>query len=226
MTLDELEALAKGGEWLNVADASRELDVTTTQLHSGRANGTIPGWMRKEGRNWLVDIHSPELSFFLQGKVKKSNQTKKGHLKRGNSVSEVSQSKLQELTEQSAIADLEISISKAETEKYKAKKAKLDLEQRFGDLVSRKMAEFLYFGYLDRLNRESLQAGKKLEPKIEQIIVDIIMQARENSDIDPKVFAKKIRSIVGSEISESIRIVKESQQATLKKWAEDERVDL
>ena len=222
--LDSLISQKSNSNWLNVAQASKELNVTTTQLHSGRADGTVPDWMEKRGRYWMVDINSSELQGFLGGKVKKSNQAKKGHDRK----SDIDVDDLEDLKRESIRADLEQPIVKLQFEKYKTEEAKIKLQIKSGELISRQLSEFLYTGYLSRFNSEMLQYQKKLEPLFEQLVTNVIVQTLESNieNPDPKEVSKSISKTIAKETMDIIRIVKQSQLDNIAKWREEEGLDV
>ena len=123
-------------------------------------------------------------------------------------------------------ADLSQPIVKLRLEKYKIEVAKLNLEKQAGNLIPRALAEYLYTGYLDRLNRELLQYRNKMEVQFEHVLSDLIIQVRSGEEIVPVTYAKKMTKLIERETEELIRNIKSAQLSELKQWAKDEGVSL
>ena len=138
-------------------------------------------------------------------------------------LSEDETNRLQELSIQ---ADLSQPIVKLRLERYKIEKQKIDLEKTAGDLIERSLADFLYTGYLDRLNRENLQYQNKIGAEIERLLFEKVVHLPEGEEPDPKEIASSIVKLITREQEEILRNVKKQQLKALEQWASDNGVSL
>ena len=85
---------------------------------------------------------------------------------------------------------------------------KLKRQQKI--LIERDLSEFLYFGYMDRMNVDLLKIAKKITPRIRNLV-------REQQP-------DEIIKTINREITVVIREVKKQQKAELEKWLEEHDV--
>jgi hypothetical protein len=219
--------------FVEVSRAAKNQGIRSQQVHSVRLKGTVPKWMEKRGKKWFVDETDIGFLLYLKSKVKKSVQVTRGVVRARrkativNGATEVlSSPETQRLQELSIQADLSQPIVKLRLETYKIEGQKLKLQQQAGDLISRALAEFLYMGYLDRMNRELLQYQNKIEEKTTQIISNFKVREKSGEETDAKITAQNITKIMCAETEEIIRNIKEAQISELKKWADENGVTL
>lgn len=122
------------------------------------------------------------------------------------------------LREQSMEATLTIPVKKLQLDMYKIENERLKLKRLAGDLIDFALAEFLFFGYMERINAEKLMFPKKLAPRIEQVLTDTISRAEDPQKINTKELTNEIVRWVIREEEEIIRSVKAHQQEDLKSW--------
>lgn len=219
--------------WMDVAKAAKKHNVLTNQIHSVRNSGIVPEWMEKRGIKWFVDDKHPGFVLHLKSKVKKAIAARVGHakIKRKESMdkSEVdilSSPETLRLQELSIQADLSKSITDLRLQMYKIEVAKLKLEQQAGDLISRYMADFLYFGYLERLNRELLIFPNKLEADFDKMLADVIVRVQEGEDVVAADVAREMKNLTVNEIEDIIRTIKKEQLKGIRQFAKEAGIKL
>lgn len=219
--------------WVSVADAARKFGVKSSQIHSVRLQGTIPDWMEKRQNKWLVDDESRDLFFFLKSKSRKARAGKQGSLKRKRKKKlkeskelSLSMEETERLQEISIQAELSKPITNLRLETYKIESQKLELEKKAGNLISRSLADYLYIGYLDRMNRELLQFKNRLVVDLEKQVNNILFRIKEGEEINPAEEADIMRDLFSEGTEEVIKSIKKDQAKELKKWARDEGISL
>lgn len=220
-------------QWIPVAVAAKKHKVKSSQIHSVRISGIIPDWMKQEGTKWYVDDTDNSFLLFLKSKTKKAINAKMGHAKKKrkdaletNELNVLTMSQTERLQELSIQAELSKPITNLRLEQYKIETQKLKLEQQSGDLISRSMADFLFNSYITRLNRELLTYQNKLETEFDHVVADLIVRIREGEDISSTDIAKSMKQLIVNETEDIIKVVKKSQIDALKKWAEEEGVQI
>lgn len=114
---------------------------------------------------------------------------------------------LHDLIRRSQIAGLEEQIIKNEIARAKAELEKMKLKREAGELIEFKLAEFLFLGYLEKLNVELLSLTKKLEP-----IIDNLVKERDTRGV-LKRFSREFENIINE--------VKKAQEKDLQEWDEE-----
>lgn len=212
-----------------VKRAAEKYGLNSDLIHSARHSGEIPEWMEKRGTRWFVDDELNSFQLFIKSKIKHSSAAKRGHKNHDrNQEMEKSKDKVLSLTETERLqelsiqADLSQPIIKLRLQKYKIEAEKLQLERNAGNLISRELSEFLYTGYLDRLNREMLQYANKIEANVELLLNEMQMKLKAGEEVDSHEESKKVTLMIRNETEEIIREVKNAQKKNLKEWAKDE----
>ncbi|MCP4393490.1 MAG: hypothetical protein GY804_04380, partial [Alphaproteobacteria bacterium] len=109
-----------------------------------------------------------------------------------------------ELTTKAQKAELMKPIQTEELNRFKIEKEKLDLLKKAGDLQETKFAEFLYYGYIEKIQQDIISMTKKLRPKIES-------EVQEGNTLNVvKLIEKEIKSILIS--------IQKSQKRDVKEW--------
>jgi len=145
--------------------------------------------------------------------------------------------KFAQLAEQSRQAKLEKPIIENALTHYKTEQAKLKLEGDAGRVVPYELVDFLWLGYLDRMNQQQLLFPKKFEPDIDKmlqakLIRSPLLHSIENEEVKQAVidFLQKLptreiaREIVNMNVKENqeiIRIVKKEQALDVLNWKRD-----
>lgn len=114
---------------------------------------------------------------------------------------------IDDLINQATIAKWEEQILKNEGQRYKNEQQKMRLKIAAGELIEFKLAEFLFFGYMEKLNIELLGLCKKIEP-----MVDNLVKEGKTKDI-LKLFNRHFGNILGE--------VKKAQGDDVKEWQEE-----
>lgn len=219
--------------WIEVARAAASRGIKSSQIHSVRLSGGIPIWMDKRGNKWFVDDASQGFLLHLKSKKKREISAKSGvvRAKRKERLEEtkinaLAMDETERLQELSIQADLAKPIVSLRLETYKIESQKLKLELQAGDLISRHLADFLFTGYLDRLNRELLQYRNKLENTFKQILIDVMIRTKEGEEVDEEKTAREMTKHIERETEDIIKNVKENQIRELQRWAKEEGIDL
>lgn len=161
-------------------------------LHNIKNERAVP-WIVTRGGVLCVDVNHPEWAEWLVG-----YQEKTGY--QGPDAA----SEIQDLAAQAKRAKLYEPILKAEKLRYENERRKLDLEREAGGLIEYQLAEWLFFGYIERINVELLSITKKLAP----IIDNLVAEKKPNAIL--KAFDKEFGVILTE--------VRQAQKKDLEKW--------
>ncbi len=149
----------------------------------------------------------------------------------------LTEEQLADLADQSAQATLEMPIVKVSLEKYKVEQEKLKIQKNVMGIIEWQLAEYLFFGFADRIASESLQAVKKKRLSIKRTLSELLLQRipnekiSEDTDKELRKFLKgseinemttDIVNTVTREIEETIKNVKLSQAQTVENWQNEE----
>jgi hypothetical protein len=119
----------------------------------------------------------------------------------------LSSKELHELVQKSQIATLEEQIIKNDISRAKAEQEKMKLKRQAGELIERRLAEFLYFGHIEKLYIEILTLTKKLEP-----IIDNLVKERDTRGV-VKRLDRELQNILAE--------VRKAQEKDLEEWEEE-----
>lgn len=144
---------------------------------------------------------------------------------------------IEQLAERAQRAKLEEPILKNEGYRLKHEQDRIKLQKEAGNLIEWELAQFLFTGYLERINTETLMFPKKFENKIEQMIHDLLIRSPIIStitdestktavieilnQIDKKSLARELVKLNIREHEEIIRTVKAAQQDDIANWNEE-----
>ena len=109
-----------------------------------------------------------------------------------------------DLIDKSRIAELKQEILKAEQLEYKNEREKIKLMQESQELVKFDLAEFLFFGFMEKTNNEILRLLRKIEPVIKDL-------CQENQPIE-------LINRLTHDLEAIIKDIKKQQKQTVKKW--------
>ena len=156
---------------------------------------------------WLAMIKkraedNPEM--LLNKNIPKSIQHPKTTTQEIPKTEEEGEQHIQELIEKSQIANLEEQILKNENIRFKNEQEKIKLKKSAGDIAEIPFIEFMYFGYMEKINIELLALNKKIRPIIENLVKD-----GDYTGVS-KRYQRELESI--------LRNVKASQKSDLEKW--------
>jgi hypothetical protein len=118
-----------------------------------------------------------------------------------------SEKDLDELVKASQIANLEEQVLKNDGIRYTNETKKIELEKKAKNIIDLSLAEFLYFGYMEKIGIEILMMTKKLRDKIE-------VKVQDND-------AAGILKLIDREHETILREVKKAQVDDLEKWRRD-----
>ena len=83
-------------------------------------------------------------------------------------------------------------------------KEQIQLDKEAGNLMETEMGEFLFFGYVDKLNVDITSLPKKLKPRI-----DLLVKDGDTGGVIREI-KKELKTILES--------VKKAQSADMRKW--------
>jgi hypothetical protein len=110
------------------------------------------------------------------------------------------------LYHKAARAKLVGEIQKTEIQKFKLEQEKMELKKKAGQIAEFSFMDFLYFGYMEKINLDLLGMMKRLEPLL-------INRVKEQDH-------KGIIKLVDKEINSILVEIKKSQAKDLKNWEE------
>lgn len=125
----------------------------------------------------------------------------------GGNGTGLSSKELNELIRKSTIAQLEEQVIKNEYNRAKAEQEKMKMKIAAGELIEFRLAEFLFFGYLEKLNIELLSLTKKIEP-----IIHNLVQEKDTKGV-LKRFDREFENILTE--------VRKAQAEDVKTWNEE-----
>ena len=164
----------------------------------------------RRGNAWQEQRHDDVDSGGNNGGGKSDNNGngKKGlpvtHLKTDTAGTD---DEIDELRQKSNKAKLLEPILKAESMQHKIEMNKLELQKEAGNLIEYQLAEFLFNGYLEKMNIEVL----KLPDKVDPIIRNYCKENKPNEII--KLFKRELETILVE--------IKRAQKEDVKKWREE-----
>lgn len=182
-------------------EAARLLDISQQAVQK-KVNGTPrPSWVYRDSarHSWRIDGDHPD---FL-ALIKKVEDAEEAELSSA------------ELDAASRRAQLEIHIQKVDLNKYKIEQERLKLEQAAGKLVEWSVCEYLFLGYLERINRELLSYPARLEKKIE-----LAIQEGVHATLPPSQIAGEVRKMIVRENEAVIKETKAAQKKDIEGWEE------
>lgn len=161
-----------------------------------------PEWVvyDTEETAWRIDADHPDFVKYCQGDTP------------GGQSFETTQS----LAQASAQAQLEIHIQKVELNKYKIEQEKLALKKEAANLIEWNLCEFLFTGYMERVNRESLAFPKRISKKVELAAQESIQTGKT-----PEAIAATVCKLITREMETILREVKAAQKTEVENWLQE-----
>lgn len=169
-----------------------------------------PAYFVLDDGYWKIDISHPEwceLLEFRKNKEKKKTSKKAPEISLLDIKDPETKAKMEQLHIESAMAKLRDPILKAENLSYKIEQEKLKLEKEAGNLIDFELAEYLFFGYIERANTEILRLTHKIKP----IIINLCNENKPEAII--KRFNRELEAILIE--------IKDSQKIDVKQWRAD-----
>ncbi len=244
--------------WVPSSHVRKEYGISKPAI-SQKLSKDKPEWMRKDKRGWTeIDIESNGYKDWIAAASKLSKQRKASNARKAGVLPAApvtneptareqlpvddpgnfaEQRELLTLREKSMRAELEKPLIENELKRYKVETAKTDLQVKAGNLIEWELCEFLFTGYIERINTEKLMFPKKLEAKIEQLVNDSVVRSPEIALIENEVIREQVVSVLSElntkriateivkmnirEIEEVIRNVKRAQADDVAAWRSD-----
>ena len=139
---------------------------------------------------------------------KKTNNYNNGLDEEGDYVSDHGEDpELKSLAKAAYRADLEEQVLKNELHRFKIEQEKVKLKKETGQLIELNLANFIFLGYMEKMNIELLGLCKKIFPIIDNMV-------KEND-------TKRIMKRFNREFQNIIVGVKKSQSDDLEEWREE-----
>lgn len=185
---------------------------------------------RKKEREDINDLaHSPS--------SKKDLSDQKPNEESSDEDDEEKEKMFSQLAEASRKAKLEKPILENALTHYKTEQAKLKLEGDAGRVVPYELVDFMWLGYMDRINQQHLLYPKKFEPDIDKMLQakllrSPLIQTIDNEEVKEAVvdFLQKLptreiaREIVNMNVKEQqeiVRLIKKEQANDVREWQKD-----
>ena len=115
---------------------------------------------------------------------------------------------LQELHEEAQKAALMEPILKVKKLEFETERKENDLRKQAGELIEFSLAEYLFFGYMEKANNEILRLVKKLKP----IIINLV------NEQEPEELLKRLQR----ELETILVDLKDQQKRDLMNWRADD----
>ena len=114
------------------------------------------------------------------------------------------QKDIEELVKESQIANLEEQILKNKKVRLQNEQEEIKLRKSCKDIAEIRLVEFLYLGYMEKMNIELLALNKKIGP-----IIDNLIKEKDSEGVK-KRYQREFESM--------LRNIKAAQKADLEKW--------
>lgn len=212
----------KTGRYISQSEAARRLGVDRSAICKLQREDNTPTWLVPYGGRIMVDTMDPtwqqreEVASArdIAEDEPEQDSTEPGYL--DDMDIPALKKELQRLKAGSIKAGLEIPIQKAELNRFKIEQERIALKRAAGQLIEYSLCEYLFIGYLERLNRELLDASKKTTKEIEMKIQDAMQTKAIPGDV-----AKQIAKIITRETEAAIRAVVSEQKKDVEEWRDD-----
>lgn len=181
--------------------AATAFDIPETTLRDKLSQKEIPAWLIKKAQRWYVNLDHPAWRDYVEArkvKTETENATLAGGLDPNND------NEMVELYNKSKAAKLNEQILKTEKLAYAVEKERLALQSAAKEVVEVGFAEFLWYGYMERINVDMLGMMKRLAP-----IIDNLVKAGDSD---------KVRHRIEKEITAIIKDIKDAQRKEAIKW--------
>lgn len=238
-------------KWIPASKVREQFGFSKTLLSAKCAAGLA--WARKNGTRLEFDCEHEDYQAWTEKAQKRSEQFKiqsaiamgkefpeagrKPYAMESATASTGTDTDTADLMERSRTAKLMEPILKNETTRLKNEQERISLEVASGNLIEWPLAEFLFVGYCERLNTETLMFPKKFQPKLEHLVDDYLIRSplietvsdeqiklevlKVLSGVDKKALAREIVSIILREHEEIIRTVKAAQIEDVTNWKKE-----
>lgn len=188
-----------------------------------------PKYMDTDAEGWKVDIDSRAWLSFLEKRsgIKPNQKPRKKH--EVLPAKTKNKKKLQEEKPQLRdAANLQIQKLQEEIRKKQLENETLFLKLRkeSGNVIDFGLAEYMFSGYLEKINLEKLRFPGKIEPAIEGVITDLMRSIKTGAEHkSSKEVARQITKLIIREEETIIRETKKAQADDIKSWREEENLD-
>jgi len=131
-----------------------------------------------------------------------------------DSKKEEVRAKLKVLGYDSMAAKMRLPMQKETLNALKIEQEILKVAKEAGQLIEFELADFLFFGYIERMNRELLGFPARIKNETTLMIQDAIKEK-----LDPGEVAERIIKIIVREFEAIIRETKKDQKRDVQEWA-------
>jgi hypothetical protein len=190
---------------LSIQQAADAIGITRMTLGKMIHRDPRPDYAVQQGNRWYVDHTKMTWKAIVEQAAEKKAVEDAG---RSPDVAE--------LRKESAKSKLMEPVLKEQMLRYKLEQEKLEIEKGAKRLIEFEMADYLFFGYIARIQRERLSMAKRATKKIENTILDG-MHVKKS----PAQIANEIIKIINREQEQILRDVVADQKRELEKWEEE-----
>lgn len=189
-------------EIISQSSAARLAGVSATLIRKKMRSQPPPTWSVFDSptATWRVDAAHPDFIAYCQGEAQEA----------------AAPDSVKSLAAASAQAQLEIHIQKVELNKYKIEQEKLALKKEAANLIEWDLCEFLFTGYMERINRELLAFPKRISKNVELAIHDGAQTGKT-----PEATAAVICKLITRETETILREVKAAQKVEVETWKQE-----
>lgn len=206
MTITE-QAVKQG--FITIAAASKQVGISVQGMRKKLKIVPLPGYFVKLGTRYFINPKDVTFKLILPILQKKNNVVPKV-IKEKPSIIE---DDIETLKVQAVRAKYSQEIQKYDLNNIALEKKRIELKLQAGDIVETTLAEFIFIGYLEKLNRELLAMPKRIIREVGLIVKDGIYTKE-----DEKTITTKMMKVVDREIEVILRDVKKQQKKDITNW--------
>lgn len=202
--------------YVTLSEAARIAGLSQNGLRKRIDNRGYQHLLKRVGGRIYIDPKSDEFKLLADRELNSTNDGGTNKTVKNILKTEFENMEMEDIKFKSAKAQLEIPIHKAMLNRYKIEKEKLQIEKDSKTVIEFGTAEYLYLGYLDRVNMELLNISKRISKKIE-----LEIQGGIHGELEPSKIASKILKLITREHEAILRDVVKEQKNDLQSWQEE-----
>lgn len=189
---------------ISITQAAKILNISWVAMKKRLVQIPEPEYLIVQGKKRLIDSNHQSFRILMQ---KKDAEAQPLPDDGGRAKS------LVDLRIESQKAELELPIQKSELNRYKIEQERIELDKNSRKLIETSLADYLFTGYLSRVNREVLNIPKRISKEVE-----LEIQAGVHGKIAPGIITKKIVKLFTREHEAILRNVIDQQKKEVEKW--------
>jgi hypothetical protein len=226
-------------EELLVVHAAKKWGIDGETIHRYRKKTPDCPWITptgKNGKRFIVDDTHPEFLEWIKVKRarggRKRSEQQKARVRKTVAApapttrpsDPVLDPDTVALQKQSIHAELKKPIVALEASMQKVELGRIKLKREAGENIERAFGDFLYTGYIERINVEHLTYPKKMRGKIKDLVDEEIVH-NNPADISAEALADRIVKLATRENESILRRVQEAQQEAVRQWKEENGIE-